>query len=179
MITLAELLAKNKDAIVGRWLDDVLATYPGGSAAFGRQKDRFANPVGYSLRLATRGIFEVLLGEMDTEKIGQHLEEIIRIRAVQEFSASQAVGFVFRLKEVVRAEMAGAVGDPRLAPELAEFETRIDQIALTAFDVFVQCREQVCELRVGEMKRQVSWVADKLNRRGVGPELARSDVDVE
>jgi len=176
-MTLGELLQDNKDAIVQRWLDDVLAMYPEDtSAAFKRQRDPFANPVGHSLRVGTREIFEALLDGMDTGRIRRHLSEIIKIRAVQAFSASQAVGFVFRLKKAIRTELRTAASDPRLSPDLAELEGQIDRIALAAFDVFVQCREQVCELRVNEIKRSVSWIVDKLNQRGSDPELARIDL---
>ena len=172
-MTFGELLQSNKDAIVQRWLDDVLATYPGDSAsAFRKQKDRFANPVGHSLREGTRGIFAALLNGMDAEEIRKHLREIIKIRAVQQFSASEAVCFVFRLKHAVRAELGKAARDPRFSVELAEVEGQIDRIALWAFDVFVQCREQVCELRVNEVKRRVSWILEKMTQRGFDPELA-------
>ena len=170
MMTFGELLRDNKDAIIQRWLEDVLATYPGTSAgAFKRQKDPFANPVGHSLRVGTRAIFEALIDGMDADKIGEYLQEIIKIRAVQQFSASQAVSFVFRLKKAIRAELGKAASDPRFSSELAEIESCIDRIGLAAFDVFVECRERVCELRVNEMKRRVSWVADKMNGRGCDP----------
>jgi len=176
MMTLADLLRENKDAIVQRWLEDVLATYsPEASSAFGRQKDPFANPVGHGLRVGTRGIFETLLDGRDSEEIRRHLQGIIKLRAVQEFSASQAVGFVFRLKEAIRAELGKLVGDPRFSSELTEFDGRIDEIALAAFDIFVQCREQVYELRVNEVKRRVSWIADKMNQRGQDPGLSEDN----
>ena len=185
-MTLAELLQKNQDAIIGRWFEFALATYGGAApAAFKRQKDPFANPVGHSLRVGTRNIFAALLsgmdggkgdsGEMDLEKIRQDLHDIVKIRAVQEFPASEAVGFVFQLKEAVRVELAGtklagakqaeAANDPRFRRELAKLESQIDQVALAAFDIFVQCREQVYDLRVNEVKRRVSWVMDKMNNR--------------
>lgn len=177
-MTLANLLQENKEAIVQRWLEDVLATYPANSsAAFRREGDPFANPVGHSLRVGTRGIFEALLRGMDAERIRQYLHEIIKIRAVQELSASQAVWFVFQLKEALRAKLGKALGDARLLAELTELERQIDRVALAAFDVFVQCRERVYELRVNEMKRRVSWVVDRLNRRGLDPELARTDLE--
>jgi len=177
MMTLGELLRTKKDAIVQRWLAEVLASYAEDSAAaFRRQKDPFANPVGRSLRVGTRGIFETLLDGMDAEKIRQYLQEIIKIRAVQQFSASQAVGFVFCLKEAVRAELGKAVGDQRFSSELAKFEAEVDQIALAGFDVFVQCREQVCELRVNEVKRRVSWILDKMSQHGLNPELVQIDL---
>lgn len=177
-MTLGELLQDKKDAIVRRWLDDVLATYPGESSAafFKRQEDLFANPVGHSLRVGTLGIFEALLEGMDDEKIRPHLRGIIKMRAVQEFSASEAVGFVFRLKEAIRVELPKAVEDPQLSSDWAKLEGQIDRMALAAFDVFVECREQVCELRLNEMKRSVSWILDKLNQRGSDPELAQIDL---
>ncbi len=169
---LRELLHRSKDAIVQRWLEDVLSAYPGeSSAAFMKQKDPFANPVGHSLRLGTRGIFEALLEGMDGEKIHQLLHEIIKIRAVQQFSASQAVCFVFGLKEAIRAELGEVVGEPGVSSELAELEGQIDRIALAAFDIFVQCRERVYELRVNEVKRRVSWIVEKMNQRDFDPEF--------
>ena len=175
-MTLANLLREKRDAIVKRWLEDVLSTYsPDASAAFGREKDPFANPVGHSLRVGTQGIFEALLNGRDAEEIRRHLQGIVKVRAVQEFSASQAVGFVFRLKEAVRAELGKLARDPRFSSELTEFEREIDEIALAAFDVFVQCREQVYELRVNEVKRRVSGL---LRRAGIGFDDLEPEPDV-
>jgi len=166
IMTLGELLQKSQDAVVRRWLDGLLATYGGdASAVFKRQKNRFANPVGHSLRIATLGIFEALTEGMDAEEVRRHLGEIMKLRAVQEFSPSQAVGFVFQLKQAIREELAQTLADPRFSSELAEFDARIDRIALAAFDVYVQCRERVHELRLNEVKRRVSWTVDKMNQR--------------
>jgi hypothetical protein len=168
-----ELLQKNQEAIVRRWFEDVLAMYSqNASGTFGSQKDPFANPVGHSLRQGTRRIFEALLEGADSEEIRQSLDAIVKVRAVQQFSPSQAVGFVFLLKEAMRTELATEAADPKFAAELAEIERRIDHIALAAFDVFVRHREQVYELRVNEVKRRVSWVLKKMEKRGSNPELA-------
>ena len=162
---LSERLQDSKEAIVGRWLEDALATYSADAAtAFVRQEDPFANPVGHSLRVGTRAIFEALLDGADVEKVHRSLEDIIRIRAVQELDPSRAVSFVFRLKDAIRAEMGQASSDPQALAELAQLERRIDEVALAAFDVFVRCREQVCELRVNELKRQIPWVMERQSR---------------
>jgi len=76
---------------------------------------------------------------------------------------------VFHLKSLIRTEVAGA-GDPDAASELATLDGEIDRIALAAFDIFAQCREQVYQLRVEEVKRRVAWVIDKLNQSGEEPE---------
>lgn len=174
MMTLGERLRQNRDAIIQRWLEGILATYPPDSSALFRdQKDSFANPVGRSLRVGTHGVFDALFQTADAETVREYLHEIIKIRAVQQLSASQAVSFVFQLKEAIRAELGESIGDPRVSAELVELEGKIDRVALTAFDVFVQCREQICELRVNEAKRRVSWVVDKLNKKGVELEATR------
>ena len=173
-MTLRRLLQDKRDTIARAWLEYVLATYPGDSAAvFARERDPFANPVGHSLRVGIEGILDVLLDRTDVEGIREHLLGIMKIRAVQQFAPSQAVGFVFRLREIVRAELGGAAADPQFAVELAELEAQIDRIALAAFDAYVACREQVYQLRINEVKRQVSWIAGKVNRLDRDPELVQ------
>ena len=185
MMTFAELLCQRKDAVVQRWVDAALATYGDkSSAALRRQKDPFANPIGHKLRTATPAIFQALLDGSDldgsdldgsgAEATGRQLHEIVKMRAVQQFSASDAVGFVFLLKDAVRAELPEATGNPQFAAELAALERRIDRIALVAFDVFVECREQVCELRINEVKRSVAWVVNKMAKRNGNKEAIGS-----
>ena len=175
-MTFGALLQKKKDGIVRRWFEAGLSAYAEeASTAFQRQQDPFANPVGNRLRTGTREIFEALLDGLDGAQIRGPLNEIIRIRAVQELPASRAVGFVFELKDAIRAELSGLTFDPRFAPDLARLDGQIDRIALAAFDIFVQCRERVCELRVKEVKRQVSWLVGKMNAGGSEPEPAQTD----
>jgi len=182
-MTFRRLLQEKKDAIVRRWFGEALASYSGdAAAAFKRQKDPFANPVGHGLRVATGAIFEALLDgseaealaaePLDAAKIREHLHEAIRIRAVQQFSASEAVGFVFGLKNAVRAELGPAATDGRYLSELAEFDARVDRVALAAFDVFVECRERLCELRINEVKRRVPWAAQKMQQCGSDADAA-------
>lgn len=174
MMMLRQQLLEKREAIARRWLEVVLATYPGDSGAlFAREKDPFANPVGHSLRVGTERILDVLLDGTEVGEIRESLQEIMKIRAVQQFAPSRAVAFVFRLKEVVRAELEGAAEDRQFSRELAELDAQIDRIALAAFDSYVGCREQVYELRINEVKRQVSWIVGKVNRQDPDPELVQ------
>ena len=166
MMTFGEHLRAHQEAIVQRWFNDILATYPAESAAaFGREQDPFANPIGHGLRVGTRGLLEALLDGIDSEKVREYLHGIIKIRAIQECPASQAVGFDFQLKPAIRAVLGPAATDARFASERAELDERIDRMVLDAFDVFVECREKMYELRVNEVKRSVPWVVDKMNQR--------------
>ena len=156
-MTLRDLLHSKKAAIHKRWLEKTLETYaPDASAFFDRQKDPFANPVGQALRAGTETMLDCLLGEMDAEKICACLEEIIKIRSIQDFTPAQALSFVFSLKQVIREELKSDLN--------VELETRIDQLALFAFDVYVKCRERLYEIRVSEVKRSVSGLMRRLNR---------------
>jgi len=120
--------------------------------------------VGHALRVGTAAIFDSVLDGMDPEKICRDLTDIIKIRAVQDFSPSEAVSFVFLLKKAVRGELGEEAGAPGLSAELAEFDAEVDQIALFAFDIFVRCREQVYALRVNEANRSVAGVMKRLDR---------------
>ena len=173
-MTLRGFLRDRREAIARSWLEGALAMYPGDSASlFAREKDPFANPVGHSLRAGTRGIVDILLDGGDDGDVVAHLRDIMKIRAVQTYPPSQAIGFVFRLREIVRAELGDLLADPRYSPELVELDAQIDGIALAALDIFVGCREQVYELRVNEVKRQVSWIVDKMNQADADPELVQ------
>jgi hypothetical protein len=163
-MTLKDLLHSKKAAIEKRWLEKTLETYaPDASAFFEKQKDQFANPVGQALRTGIQTMLDCLLGDMDAEKVCGCLEEIIKIRSIQDFTPAQAVSFVFSLKPVVREELKGDL-DADLSAELVQFEARIDQLALFAFDVYVKCRERLYEIRVSEVKRSVSGLMRRLNR---------------
>ena len=83
------------------------------------------------------------------------LDAIIRIRAVQDLTASQAVGFVFLLKPILlelQPERNPAARDVPLGVLLND---RIDRLALMAFDKYMQCREQLADIRVSEGRRRI------------------------
>jgi hypothetical protein len=169
-VTLRNLLGQRMDTIAARWVEQVLSAYPEDAAAlFRREQDPFANPLGHGVREGTRGLLEILAGKADEEEARKHLDEIIRLRAVQQIPPSEALSFVFSLKPILRKELPEADRDPRMKEELEEMEARIDGLALRAFDLYSECRDEVSELRIAEVKRQVSWVLEKMNRRDAAP----------
>jgi hypothetical protein len=164
-VSFGDLIRERREGIAARWVEEVLSVYPADSGAlFMRQKDPFANPLGHSVREGTRGVLDALLDGMDGQEIRRHLTEMVKLRAVQELTPSQALTFVFSLKSVIRQEIPEAEGNPRYSEELAEMDSKIDGVALAAFDLFVEAREEVGRLRIGEVKRQVAWVMEKMNR---------------
>ncbi|MFH1132071.1 MAG: RsbRD N-terminal domain-containing protein [Pseudomonadota bacterium] len=161
---LRELLGQKRATVKKAWLDKLLATYPADTAAFlKREKDPFANPVGRTLINATESILDVLFGESEVGVAAVQLEQIIRIRSVQEFSPSEVIGFIFGLKEVLRKLLEEELKNLEFVSEFFELESRIDQLALLAVDSHSKCREEIYELRVNETKRMVSGLIRRMN----------------
>jgi hypothetical protein len=154
-VGLENLLTHKRSTILKKWSDVVIETYPPETAAFlKRQKDRFANPVGSVVFQGLEDIFGELLQGIDYERVSAFLDNIIRIRAVQDFSPSHAIAFIFLLKKVIREELKKEIKENGLSKELLALESRIDELALLAFDIFMQCREKIYELKAMELNNQ-------------------------
>lgn len=169
-ISLAADLELKKASILRRWSQYIIDTYPADTATFlSGESDRFLNPIGRIIRQETQVIFTELLHEMNLARLTGSLTEIVRIRSVQDFTPARAIGFVFLLKKAVREEIAGGNGHPA-SGELADFESRIDSLALLAFDIYMKCREQVYEIRMNEVSAQKEMALRALAMAGASGE---------
>ena len=94
-MALRELLLTEKSPILKRWLGLIKTTHPAGESPFKKGKDPFSNPEGYVISHETEALFnELLQDKMDSEKICSSLDKIIRIKAVQDVTPSEAIAFV-------------------------------------------------------------------------------------
>ena len=174
---LNNLLAQRKTAILKNWFTLAIETYPPDTASFlKRQKDPFANPVGRTISKSLEGLFNELLKEMDYEIITSFLDPIIRIRAIQNFSPSQAVSFIFLLKKAIRENTKKEVPEEQLFNELLLFESKIDQLVMIAFNLYMQCKEKIYDLKANEM-RNSTYKAFK--RAGLVREMPVDEPDVK
>jgi len=161
---LEKLLIERKEAVRDRWFQLIVNTYPADSADFLRdQKDRFQNPVGHTLVSATRVLLDRFLDRVEPEELVDPLDEIVKIRSVQEFTASQAVGFIFLLKQASREALTDEDWQGVSIGALLEFDARIDSLVLTAFDVFMKWRERTYEIRAGELRCRTNLLLEKTN----------------
>jgi hypothetical protein len=168
-------LARREDAIGRLWLERTLQGYAESTSRFlARERDRFRNPVGYIFKKNLPVLYAALVSGRAVDECRQALDAIIRVRAVQDLSASQAVSFILTLKGIVRQELAG---DGRIDPHahgLACFETRIDALALLALNLFERCREQICEIKANDGRRRTyvsrRLAANSANAAGNGSE---------
>jgi len=153
---LNDLLKQKKAAIVKQWFDMVVNTYPHDTSRFLKdQKDPFANPVGNTISQGIGPLFDELINKMDQTIITSFLEPILKIRAVQVmFSPSQAVAFIFSLKQAIRKNLKKELCDNKILNELLLFESKIDELGLMAFDVFIKCREQIYAIKATDERNR-------------------------
>jgi hypothetical protein len=156
-MALSDILAENRKHLIDRWSEAVLQTYPLDTVGFLRkQDDPFANPVGDRTRKAVTALVDILMGEtMDTDDLEAALDDMMRMRSVQDFTPGAAVGVIFHVKTLVRELVRKRLKrEPALAAELLQFESKVDSVALISFNIHSRCREEVYELRVREIKNQ-------------------------
>lgn len=158
------LLEEKKSTILARWFDAIMETYPTDNTGFfKKQEDRFANPVGHTFSQGIESILEALIEEKDLAEGLPFLDDIIKVRAVQDFTPSKAVNFIFILKKVVREELKKEIRQDQIDDELLSFESKIDDLALFAFNIYVKCREQLNQLKIDELKRMTFTLLKKAN----------------
>lgn len=143
-----------REKIAEQWLRCVLGTYPSQSAAFfAGEPDLFRNPAGRTFRLCIVILLDELLGDMDSARVDAALDSILRIRAVEDCQASQALEFLFQLKPILRQHEPG--------PSPGQLDSRIDELALKAFDLYMQHRERTFAVRTNEARRRL-YVLERL-----------------
>ncbi len=94
---------------------------------------------------------------MDHETIISFLDPIIRIRAIQNFSPSQAVSFIFLLKKTIRENIKKGISEEQLY-------------------LYMQCKEKIYDLKANEM-RNSTYKAFK--RAGLVREMPVDEPDIK
>ncbi|MFO7753984.1 MAG: RsbRD N-terminal domain-containing protein [Desulfobacteraceae bacterium] len=166
-MTFENKIKHHRNGLLKKWYRATIDTYPPETArVLGTSENKFDNPVGVTTMESLEGVLDRLekddLDELELEKT---LDPVIRIRAIQSFSASDAVGFIFMLKEIVEE----TIGEP---PDRA-FLRKVDRIALAGFNRFMKCREDIYLLKATEAKRRVY---SAFERSGLVDELKEEDL---
>jgi RsbT co-antagonist protein rsbRD N-terminal domain len=118
-----------------------------------QQENKFANPTGMTLSKEIENLFVELLRGPHKENTSKSLGNILKIMAVQNIPASQALSFIFSLKKIIREELHAEIAGQELLHEILLFESTIDNLALSAIDIFMGCREKMYEIKSNEIKR--------------------------
>lgn len=153
---LKTLLEKNRAAILKKWFNAFASTYPLNTSQFLKsQNDRFANPVGITVSEGLNSLFSQLVTEPDVDRMREYLDPMIRIRAIQDFTPSQATAFILSLKSIIRDTLKKQIEKSDSETKLPELDMKIDRLLLLAFDIYMECREKIYDLKANEEKNKV------------------------
>lgn len=148
---LDEAFHQYKDKIVDQWVEYMLSTYIS-SGFFKKEKDLFANPVGTTTRHSLETLYPLLVKGADAKELAEPLEQLIKIRSVQEFTASQAVAPINGVKHITREVFQANKETKQFVNDLYDFEFAVDLAMLAAFDLYANNREQIYKVRIKEIK---------------------------
>lgn len=163
---LKQALEQNRESFIKKWFQATIDTYPAQTAkVLGKDSNRFDNPVGAVTHETVEDVFNQIIKDLDQKTLEKKLDPVIRIRAVQSFSSSQAVSFVFALKKI---------GEELLDETFVrEFDRLVDEIALAAFNKFMKCKEEIFLLKATESKRRIHRAFE---RAGLVAKLTEEDL---
>jgi hypothetical protein len=177
-VILENLLLQNQSAILERWFNLILETYPANTAALMRkEKNRFANPVGVTISREIEALFKGLLENKGSEELAASLIAILKIRSVQDFRPSQAVGFILLLKKAIEGALKSEIHREPIREEWLKFHSRIDELALLAFDLYMDCREKICEIRIHKAQAEREMAFKMMERTTFLKEKAQKGED--
>jgi len=148
---LAEAFRNYREKIVGKWVEYTLSSYAS-SDFFRREKDKFANPVGGTIRDSLDKLFVLMSRGNDPEEFKVPVENIIRLRAVQDFTPAQAVAPLLAVKHITREILAADKERSVFIKDLYDFEFNVDLAVLAAFDLYMNSRERLYKVRIAEIK---------------------------
>ncbi len=156
---LRESLQQKRGDILKQWFALICESYSPDAARFmKRESDRFANPAGSNIYQSIHTLFDQLCEDADPRALGEAGEMMIKLRAVQDFTPSEAVGIIFVLKDVLRNVLKQQLSSPECMSEYLDFESRIDRAALAAFDLYMVNRESLFQIKLREAKNRIARV---------------------
>ena len=150
----------HKKALVEQWINAVFGTYPLDTTGFLRtRQDQFCNPVGEITATVAGYLYDAMAGEhVIAEKVQAALERFVKLRSVQDFPPSQGIGVLYVFKQLLRSTLLPVFEKAGKVADYLEAESRLDTLALMAFDMYLATRETLAEQRIREIRDQHSQV---------------------
>jgi uncharacterized membrane protein YheB (UPF0754 family) len=161
---LTNILSEKRGIVLEKWFDMIAASYPTNAASFfKKQKNQFANPVGYTIEETIKAVIDVLVNEETNEKAYEFLDRLVKVRAVQDFTPSRTVDFLFMLKQVIKDEFKNELQEVGMYEGFLLMESRIDSMVLVSFESYMKYREKIYELKVNEFKNMAFRLLERAN----------------
>ena len=85
------------------------------------------------------------------------------------------MAFIFAFKNILRELLIDPVVEKGLFKEMLALESRVDDLGLAAFDIYMECREKLNQIRVYEVKNRT---VKALARARLISEIADDEADL-
>jgi hypothetical protein len=162
---LIDFLKQNRDLILQEWIDQTINTYEPEMVRFlKKEKNQFSNPVRNTIITSLEKIYDTIFTEDSVDEYNG-LEEIIKVRAVQDFSPSDALSFIFDLKKIIRSELQKSDQKGEAMDELYDIEERFDSLFKKAFNYYNDCRLKIQDIKMAEIKSRSERAFEILGKR--------------
>ncbi len=164
-MTYIQYLAENSKRLSEKWHKTFIDTYPAESGKFlFNRKNQFTNPMGHAYEKGISEIYEALFcGKI--ENLENAMEDIVKIRSIQDYSASKAVNFMFILKEIITEEFKSFSKSGAGWQELSDALKICETGTKAAFDMLLRQREVIYEIKANEVKNRTFRMIDRLNQK--------------
>ncbi len=161
-----EKISHRKPTIFKKWFHLTIETYPEDTRRFLlRESDPFNNPVGATIKTSLESLLEqAVASRIDPYSVAESLQGLIKIRAVQDMPPSKAVEFIYGLKDILRHEFKELYRDPSASDQLHRLDMNIDRIALIGFDLYMDSREKIFELRMRQARQFPNLHIENINK---------------
>ncbi len=162
-MNLMELMTERREVVLKKWLESITASYPHASSFLKQQKNRFANPVGYTIEETANTVLDAVIRNEINTQTHDALDRFMQIRAVQDFTPSRAVDFLLTLKQIMRETLKDAIPSADRTDEFQLSVSLIDRMVLISFESYTKYREKLYELKVNEFKHMAFRLLERAN----------------
>jgi hypothetical protein len=160
---LKEFLNDKRESILKEWLEQTFNSYEPEMVRFlKKEKNQFANPVRNTIVTSLERILDGFLSENEVQ---DGLEEIVKVRAIQDFSPSQALSFLFGLKKIILGELIRNEQKTETLEEIYNLDQRFDTLLRQAFDYYNDCRMKIQEIKISEIKSRSERAFEILKKK--------------
>jgi hypothetical protein len=157
-----EQIVRHKDSILKKWQQAIIDTYPTGAGNYLLEnKNKFTNPIGYTIEKSLPAILNAVIEGNLTGLAKESIDDIIRIRAVQEFEPAEALTFLYSLKAVIISLLSD---DAELSAFL-QIESIFNEINNYGINTYVRFREKIYDIKANEQLRTFEKMIERLNKK--------------
>ena len=162
--SLNRLMQAKHEELLGKWFEQAIAVYPVEAHKYFVKVDKdFTNPVGSNIYRSMDHLLGELHGDRDADKLYQHLEMILKIRAVQDLKPSKALAFLPSFKNLVVKVFQSEIKSGEITQtELEDLFSDVDTLMLIAFDLYSESKEMIYNLRIAQIK-EMNDILQKAN----------------